>query len=171
MTTQTLSLFLSVCLSVYLSVCLSVCLSLPLSTRERVIKSGIYISISIPTSQLDTVIWPSSINHSFVLCLFVRPSVWLSRCLSGHVSCTCNVRNASGHAPESSRFITRIKSTGKGSTAEIRSCVEVEVAVLRSPSLIVRTVFVDVKQHWTNGSIVSIVTGAGPVKVDVSCDS
>ena len=31
--------------------------------------------------------------------------------------------------------------------AELRSCVKVEVAVLGSPSLIVRTVSVDVKQH------------------------
>ena len=33
--------------------------------------------------------------------------------------------------------------------SECRSCVQVEVAVLGSPSLIVRTVSVDVKQHWT----------------------
>ena len=31
--------------------------------------------------------------------------------------------------------------------SELRSCVEVEVAVLGSPSLTVRTVYVDVKQH------------------------
>ena len=31
--------------------------------------------------------------------------------------------------------------------SEIKSCVKVEVAVLGSPSLIVRTVSVDVKQH------------------------
>ena len=31
--------------------------------------------------------------------------------------------------------------------SELRSCVEVEVVVLDSPSLIVRTVSVDVKQH------------------------
>ena len=30
---------------------------------------------------------------------------------------------------------------------ELRSCVKVEVAVLGSPSLIVCTIFVDVKQH------------------------
>ena len=30
----------------------------------------------------------------------------------------------------------------------LRSCVKVEVAVLGSPSLIVRTVSVDVKQHF-----------------------
>ena len=30
---------------------------------------------------------------------------------------------------------------------ELRSCVKVEVAVLGSPSLVVRTVCVDVKQH------------------------
>ena len=30
---------------------------------------------------------------------------------------------------------------------ELRSCLKVEVAVLGSPSLIVLTVFVDVKQH------------------------
>ena len=34
-----------------------------------------------------------------------------------------------------------------GDVAELRSCVKVEVAVLGSPSLIVRTVFVDVKQY------------------------
>ena len=33
------------------------------------------------------------------------------------------------------------------SGAELRSCVKVEVDVLGSPSLIVRTVSVDVKQH------------------------
>ena len=33
--------------------------------------------------------------------------------------------------------------------SELWSCVKVEVAVLSSPSLIVRTVSVDVKQHWT----------------------
>ena len=32
-------------------------------------------------------------------------------------------------------------------TAEFRSCVKVEVAVLGSPSLIVLTVSVDVRQH------------------------
>ena len=32
---------------------------------------------------------------------------------------------------------------------ELRSCVEVEVTVLGSPSLIVLMVSVDVKQHWT----------------------
>ena len=31
--------------------------------------------------------------------------------------------------------------------SELRNCVKVEVAVLGSPSIIVRTVFVDVKQH------------------------
>ena len=36
---------------------------------------------------------------------------------------------------------------GFGEFAEFRSCVEVEVAVLGSMSLIVRTVPVDVKQH------------------------
>ena len=35
----------------------------------------------------------------------------------------------------------------KGS--ELRSCVKVEVVVLGSPSLIICTVSVDVKQHWT----------------------
>ena len=35
---------------------------------------------------------------------------------------------------------------------ELRSCVKVEVAVLGSPSLIVLTVSVDVKQHWTNST-------------------
>ena len=33
------------------------------------------------------------------------------------------------------------------SLSELRSCVRVEVAVLGSKSLLVRTVFVDVKQH------------------------
>ena len=37
---------------------------------------------------------------------------------------------------------------GAGPT-ELRSCVKVEVAVLGSPTLIVRSVSVDVKQHWT----------------------
>ena len=32
---------------------------------------------------------------------------------------------------------------------ELRSCVEIEVAILGSSSLIVRTVSVNVKQHWT----------------------
>ena len=32
-------------------------------------------------------------------------------------------------------------------TSELRSCVEDEVAVLGSPPLIVRTVYVDVKRH------------------------
>ena len=35
----------------------------------------------------------------------------------------------------------------KRSVSELRSCVKVEVAVLGSLSLTVRTVFVDVKQH------------------------
>ena len=34
-----------------------------------------------------------------------------------------------------------------GCVAELWSCVKVGVAVLGSPSLMVRTVFVDVKQH------------------------
>ena len=36
--------------------------------------------------------------------------------------------------------------------SELRSCVKVEVAVLGSPSLIIRTVSVDVKQHSTNAT-------------------
>ena len=39
---------------------------------------------------------------------------------------------------------------------DLRSCVKVEVAVLGSPSLIVRTVSADyVKQHWTRTSLFS----------------
>ena len=37
------------------------------------------------------------------------------------------------------------------SGSELRSCVKVEVAILNSQSLIVLTVSVDVKQHWTEG--------------------
>ena len=37
--------------------------------------------------------------------------------------------------------------TGRSVTTELRSCVKVEVAVLASPSLIVRTVSVDATQH------------------------
>ena len=33
-------------------------------------------------------------------------------------------------------------------SAELRSCVKVEVAVLGCPSLIVLLAYVDVKQHW-----------------------
>ena len=33
--------------------------------------------------------------------------------------------------------------------SEMRNCVNIEVAVLGSSSLTVRTVSVDVKQHWT----------------------
>ena len=36
---------------------------------------------------------------------------------------------------------------GRKATGQLRSCVKVEVAVLGSPSLIVCTVSVDVKQH------------------------
>ena len=43
------------------------------------------------------------------------------------------------------------------SISELGSCVKVEVAVLGSPSLIVLTVSVDVKQHWT---VVSQSSGA-----------
>ena len=39
------------------------------------------------------------------------------------------------------------KATVNCSISELRSCVKVEVVVLGSPSLIIRTVFVDVKQH------------------------
>ena len=39
-----------------------------------------------------------------------------------------------------------IKATNKQTLSELRSCVKVEVAVLDSPSLIVLTVSVDVKQ-------------------------
>ena len=35
----------------------------------------------------------------------------------------------------------------QSSMSELRSCVKVEVDVLSSPSIIVRTVSVDVKQH------------------------
>ena len=45
-------------------------------------------------------------------------------------------------------MIVIISSDSKVQT-ELRSCVEVEVAVLISPSLKVRMVSVDVKQHWT----------------------
>ena len=40
--------------------------------------------------------------------------------------------------------------------SELKNCVEVEVAVLDSLSLIVRTVSVDVKQHSTNGPTVPV---------------
>ena len=40
------------------------------------------------------------------------------------------------------------------SISELRSCVKVEVDVLGSPSLIVRTVSVDVKQHSNENIIV-----------------
>ena len=43
-------------------------------------------------------------------------------------------------------FHSRKKKKKKGD-GELRSCVKVEVDVLGSPSLIVRTVSVDVKQH------------------------
>ena len=36
---------------------------------------------------------------------------------------------------------------------ELRSCVEVEAAVLGSPSLIVLMAFVDIKQHWTRTEV------------------
>ena len=36
------------------------------------------------------------------------------------------------------------------------SCVKVEVAVLGSPSLIVRTGSVDVKRHWTSTELASL---------------
>ena len=39
------------------------------------------------------------------------------------------------------------KQHGTDERSEFRSCVEVEVDVLGSPSLIVRTLSVDVKQH------------------------
>ena len=39
------------------------------------------------------------------------------------------------------------KTTLNFSILELRRCVEVEVAVLESPSLIVRTVSVNVKRH------------------------
>ena len=41
------------------------------------------------------------------------------------------------------------KATLNCSISEFRSCVKVEVAVLSSPSLIVRTISAEVKQHWT----------------------
>ena len=47
-----------------------------------------------------------------------------------------------GGRPNSGR-----KATLKCSISEFRSCVKVEVAVLGSPSLIVLTFSVDVKQH------------------------
>ena len=40
-----------------------------------------------------------------------------------------------------------INSLGEGTGAELRSCAKAEVDVLCSPSRIVRTVSVDVKQH------------------------
>ena len=40
-----------------------------------------------------------------------------------------------------------VKQHGTDERSEFRSCVEVEVDVLGSPSLIVRTLSVDVKQH------------------------
>ena len=39
------------------------------------------------------------------------------------------------------------KATLNAKRSEFRSCIKVEVDVLDSPSLIVRTVFVDIKQH------------------------
>ena len=46
-------------------------------------------------------------------------------------------------------FFVHVKHHESGSlfVSELRSCVKVEVAVLGSPSLIVLTVSVDVKQH------------------------
>ena len=55
--------------------------------------------------------------------------------------------------------------------SEFRSCVKVEVAVLGSPSLIVRTVSVDVKQHWRTELKscvkVEVAVLGSPVSVDV----
>ena len=42
---------------------------------------------------------------------------------------------------------TNLQHRERVSRSELRSCVKVEVAVLGSPSLIVRAVSVDVKQH------------------------
>ena len=41
-------------------------------------------------------------------------------------------------------------------TAEIRSCVKIEVVVLGSPSLIIPVISVDVKQHWTGTSLLAL---------------
>ena len=43
-------------------------------------------------------------------------------------------------------FVIQTKRAFKG-RSELRSCVKVEVALLRSPSLIICMVSVDVKQH------------------------
>ena len=50
--------------------------------------------------------------------------------------------------------------------SELRSCVKVEVDVLGSPSLIVPTVSVDVKQHWTRTQLPSDLRSC--VKVEVA---
>ena len=49
--------------------------------------------------------------------------------------------------PNSPYGLSGRKATLKCSILELRSCVEVEVAVLGSPSLIVRTVSVNVKRY------------------------
>ena len=73
--------------------------------------------------------------------------------LTDHVGFACSVLSSArtkgwrGYSPLTVRY--GLDHTALQGTAELRSCVKVEVAVLSWPSLIVRTVSVDVKRHWT----------------------
>ena len=65
---------------------------------------------------------------------------------------TPRIRSCQSGTGKTGRQTDSIQTWTKGHTREIlskefRRCVKVEVAVLGSPSLIVRTVSVDVKQH------------------------
>ena len=59
-------------------------------------------------------------------------------------------QNSRGGYPDyaEGRRVGNIKDSDKSSIPELRSCVKVEVDVLGSPSHIVLTVSVDVKQQW-----------------------
>ena len=63
------------------------------------------------------------------------------------VSVNFQLCESRGGRPNSPYIFCGRKATLKCSISELRSCVKVEVAVLGSPSLIVLTVSVDVKQH------------------------
>ena len=79
----------------------------------------------------------------------VEPSLCrpLSPSLISHLASVDVKQHGHGQTRKMTITTTISNSNGKKLNSELRSCVKVEVAVLGSPSLIIRTVSVDVKQH------------------------
>ena len=119
-------------------------------------KSG--YSHSSPFFIWSDVTWSdlSPVTHQSLYCCFLDS--WLLYWFRGWqliIGFRCFARSYFSYIPVEASFLTVscrhefYRYRACTSLSELRSCVNVEVAVLGSPSLIVLMVSVDVKKHWT----------------------